>query len=302
MRMSCNGCRILRKGCSENCSIRPCLQWIKSPESQANATVFLAKFYGRAGLMNLINAGPEHLRPAIFRSLLYEACGRIVNPIYGSVGLLWSGSWQLCQAAVEAVLKGQPITSITSEAAADGHGPPLKAYDIRHVSKDENSAASNEPKQAKTRYRFKRSVVKPKPSKVGSGSGSGADDSAKPSCAGCCADEFNRSTSHESSLSHQSEAAANVDGESKETESMVSSETAEAELLFRPEPESARKRSEPVQDGELALELTLGLEPQSRAHHVVPVKKRRIDAYGLGGRSSADDGGCKMELGLDLVA
>jgi hypothetical protein len=63
MRMSCNGCRVLRKGCSENCSIRPCLQWIKSPESQANATVFLAKFYGRAGLMNLINAGPEHLRP-----------------------------------------------------------------------------------------------------------------------------------------------------------------------------------------------------------------------------------------------
>lgn len=63
MRMSCNGCRVLRKGCSENCSIRPCLQWIKNPESQANATVFLAKFYGRAGLMNLVNAGPEHLRP-----------------------------------------------------------------------------------------------------------------------------------------------------------------------------------------------------------------------------------------------
>lgn len=61
--MSCNGCRVLRKGCSETCSIRPCLQWIKSPDSQANATVFLAKFYGRAGLMNLINAGPDHLRP-----------------------------------------------------------------------------------------------------------------------------------------------------------------------------------------------------------------------------------------------
>ena len=63
MRMSCNGCRVLRKGCGENCSIRPCLQWIKSPESQANATVFLAKFYGRAGLMNLINAVPDHLQP-----------------------------------------------------------------------------------------------------------------------------------------------------------------------------------------------------------------------------------------------
>ncbi|XP_074573434.1 LOB domain-containing protein 40-like [Curcuma longa] len=89
MRMSCNGCRVLRKGCGDACSIRPCLQWIKSPDAQANATVFLAKFYGRAGLMNLIGAAPDHLRPAVFRSLLYEACGRIVNPIYGSVGLLW---------------------------------------------------------------------------------------------------------------------------------------------------------------------------------------------------------------------
>lgn len=63
MRMSCNGCRVLRKGCSEDCTIRPCLQWIKTPESQAHATLFLAKFYGRAGLVNLINAGPQHLRP-----------------------------------------------------------------------------------------------------------------------------------------------------------------------------------------------------------------------------------------------
>lgn len=62
MRMSCNGCRVLRKGCSENCSIRPCLKWISDPEAQGNATVFLAKFYGRAGLMNLINEGPENLR------------------------------------------------------------------------------------------------------------------------------------------------------------------------------------------------------------------------------------------------
>ncbi|RCV26753.1 hypothetical protein SETIT_5G271800v2 [Setaria italica] len=91
MRMSCNGCRVLRKGCSDTCTctIRPCLQWIKTPEAQANATVFLAKFYGRAGLLNLLAAAPaDHLRPVVFRSLLYEACGRIVNPVYGSVSLL----------------------------------------------------------------------------------------------------------------------------------------------------------------------------------------------------------------------
>ncbi|KAJ4874573.1 LOB domain-containing protein 42 [Raphanus sativus] len=91
MRISCNGCRVLRKGCNQDCTIRPCLQWIKSADSQANATLFLAKFYGRAGLLNLIESGPDHLRPAIFRSLLYEACGRIVNPVDGSVGLMWSG-------------------------------------------------------------------------------------------------------------------------------------------------------------------------------------------------------------------
>ncbi|XP_050380329.1 LOB domain-containing protein 41-like [Argentina anserina] len=298
MRMSCNGCRILRKGCSENCSIRPCLQWIKSPESQANATVFLAKFYGRAGLMNLINAGPEHLRPAIFRSLLYEACGRIVNPIYGSVGLLWSGSWQLCQTAVENVLRGQPITPITSEAAANGHGPPLKAYDIRHVSKskDENSAASNDPQKAKTRYRFRRSsAAKAKNNKTASGEVAAVKLEAKPHWT---RDELNRSTSHDSSLSHQSE-AANVDCDTKETESMISSETAEATLLFRVERESsAHKRLSPVQESELGLDLTLGLESSSRAPRVVPVKKRRVDISGFCGGSSSGDGACKMELGL----
>ncbi|GKV16812.1 hypothetical protein SLEP1_g27394 [Rubroshorea leprosula] len=283
MRMSCNGCRVLRKGCSENCSIRPCLQWIKSPESQANATVFLAKFYGRAGLMNLINAGPEHLRPAIFRSLLYEACGRIVNPIYGSVGLLWSGNWQLCQAAVEAVLKGAPITPIASEAAANGQGPPLKAYDIRHVSKDENSAASNDHNQVKTRCRVKR-AVKQKAHKP-------VDDSV----------ELNRSTSHESSLSHQSDVAA-VDGDSKETDSMISVETGEASLLFPAEPEFGTKPKERARDEaevEVGLELTLGLEPVAlRADHVVvPVKKRRVEGYG-----TREDGRCKVELGLDYPA
>ncbi|KAL1208783.1 LOB domain-containing protein 40 [Cardamine amara subsp. amara] len=172
MRMSCNGCRVLRKGCSENCSIRPCLQWIKSAESQANATVFLAKLYGRAGLMNLLNAGPDHLRPAIFRSLLYEACGRIVNPIYGSVGLLWSGNWHLCQAAVEAVMRGSPVTPIACDAAVTGQAPPFnnKLCDIRHVSsKDENVKRSR--------------------------------------CA-CKEERKGRSLSHESSLSHQSLASS----------------------------------------------------------------------------------------------
>ncbi|KAG0611820.1 hypothetical protein M758_7G167100 [Ceratodon purpureus] len=104
--MSCNGCRVLRKGCSDTCILRPCLQWIESSDAQGHATVFVAKFFGRAGLMGFISAVPETQRPALFQSLLYEACGRTVNPVFGAVGLLWSGNWQACQAAVDTVLKG----------------------------------------------------------------------------------------------------------------------------------------------------------------------------------------------------
>ncbi|WOK93468.1 LOB domain-containing protein 40-like [Canna indica] len=160
MRMSCNGCRILRKGCSEGCTIRPCLQWIKSPDGQSNATVFLAKFYSRAGLINLINAGPDHLRPGKFPFTtcyipvsVVRGLWRIVNPTYGSVGLLWSGNWQLCQAAVEAVLKGALITKISSDSTAAALVPAFKTYDIRHVAK--NSGDLHRV-AAKSRTKFKR--------------------------------------------------------------------------------------------------------------------------------------------------
>ncbi|XP_024384915.1 LOB domain-containing protein 41 [Physcomitrium patens] len=104
--MSCDGCRVLRKGCSDTCILRHCLQWIESADAQGHATVFVAKFFGRAGLMGFISAVHETERPALFQSLLYEACGRTVNPVFGAVGLLSGGNWQACQTAVETVLKG----------------------------------------------------------------------------------------------------------------------------------------------------------------------------------------------------
>jgi hypothetical protein len=60
-RMSCNGCRVLCKGCSDTCILRPCLQWIESPEAQGHATVFVAKFFGHAGLMAFISAWSQAL-------------------------------------------------------------------------------------------------------------------------------------------------------------------------------------------------------------------------------------------------
>ncbi|XP_060194216.1 LOB domain-containing protein 41-like [Lycium barbarum] len=278
MRMSCNGCRVLRKGCSESCSIRPCLQWIKTPESQSNATVFLAKFYGRAGLMNLINAGPDHLRPGIFRSLLYEACGRIVNPIYGSVGMLWSGNWQLCQNAVEAVLKGAPITPIASEVAVNNNGPPLKLpYDIRHINKDDDSTKSSDLHRVRTRCRFKRSAAKTKETKKAMTkanlvcSGSGTDESAH------IHEKVNGSMSHESSLSHQN----TVECDSREIESLHTVEMAEAE-----------------DSGEIELELTLGFAPFATDHAITKETKRSEAFHHL----IDTVGECKMELRLHCQA
>lgn len=255
--MSCNGCRVLRKGCSETCSIRPCLQWIKNPESQANATVFLAKFYGRAGLMNLINAGPEHLRPDIFRSLLYEACGRIVNPIYGSVGLLWSGSWQLCQSAVESVLKGLPIVSIPSETVASTPAPPLKGYDIRHVSKESGGFPAELHKVGKCRTRFKRSGADPKTRSVALAQAATTPAPASPESSGMHWCYAAPAWSHESA------------GSRPENESMFSVETVEASHVSQGEPNLS-------EEGEIGLQLTLGLEPMSHRRDDRSPSQRRF--------------------------
>lgn len=115
----------MRKGCSDSCVLRPCLQWIESPEAQGHATVFVAKFFGRAGLLSFITAVPDPQRPALFQSLLFEAAGRTINPVNGAVGLLWTGNWNLCQSAVETVLRGgslRPLPELTGEVSPDEHG------------------------------------------------------------------------------------------------------------------------------------------------------------------------------------
>lgn len=61
-----------------------------------------------------------------------------MNPVDGSVGLMWSGNWAQCQAAVDAVLNGLPITNTPLPSASASHQiiPPHRTYDIRHVAKD----------------------------------------------------------------------------------------------------------------------------------------------------------------------
>ncbi|CAJ1951901.1 unnamed protein product [Sphenostylis stenocarpa] len=161
MRFSCNGCRVLRRGCTVECPIRTSLQWIDCPHSQSNATLFLAKFYGRQGLLTLLTNAPSQLQPAVFKSLLYEACGRMVNPVFGSTGLLSTGNWHLCEAAAKAVLSGAPI----QQAPLDGVASlQLEACDIRHVAKSHKSCGSEALHRVKSRTsKFKRRAAKLKP-------------------------------------------------------------------------------------------------------------------------------------------
>jgi len=59
---------------------------------------------------------------ALFQSLLYEAAGRTINPVHGAVGLLGTGNWHLCQAAVDTVLRGGAIAPLPELGGGRGDG------------------------------------------------------------------------------------------------------------------------------------------------------------------------------------
>lgn len=184
-----------------------------------------------------------------------------MNPIYGSVGLLWSGEWAKCQAAVEAVLAGMPIPGIDGQASGgdgDGGGAldpkiPLKSCDIRHVAKDPDADQSDQKlnQVAKTRNRFKRTSAKHRNLVIGSespefgataaGGGGGSNNAA----------DFRRflNPGHEFWRTCPQGNINGTVGEDRET-SLFSVETVEASLAGRAEPGLA-------DDGKVGLELTL---------------------------------------------
>ena len=98
--------------------------------------------------------------------LLGLVSGRIVNPILGQPDYSLPEAGTSAKLTVEAVLRGAPITPVSSESAFDGVSPLLKACDIRHVAKIGNSSVSDQLHKVKLRNQFKRSAAKPKQRKV----------------------------------------------------------------------------------------------------------------------------------------
>lgn len=211
---------------------------------------------------------------AVFRSLLYEACGRIVNPIYGSVGLLWSGSWPMVEAAVEAVLKGAPIVSIPSETAAAAPGPH-PTYDIRHVSKTSPDTELHKVNKT-TRTRFKRTA---KSSKVNSSPPPQAEN--------------------EPELTHDSSDPNLIEPVCSEAQREASVDTVEAAShVSQGEPGPA------VDCEEMGLDLTLGFGIESTRRDAGQVQSEPSNRCELSsGESSGESTGlCLLGLALQLSA
>ncbi|GLT96811.1 hypothetical protein SLE2022_144090 [Rubroshorea leprosula] len=169
--MSCNGCSVLRKGCSESCILRPYLQWIDSAEAQGHATVFVAKFFGHFGLISFISVVPESQRPALFQSLLFEACRRMVNLVNGAVGLLWTGNWHVCQVAVETILLGGtlwPLSELTVSPLASDETLEATWTDTRKLQEtmnlNSNFRFTNSRSKVSPKRKMEEEFKKPPPS------------------------------------------------------------------------------------------------------------------------------------------
>lgn len=171
----------------------------------------------------------------------------MVNPIHGAIGLLWTGSWQLCQAAVDAVLKGRPIAQIPVDSSAGAPIPPLqKAFSssIRHVSKEDAAVKEINKVNKDSRTPFKRSVkrrlLSPK--------------------------DFYILTRPQSSTSGGSDRNSTDDDDCRENEAMLSVETVEGSLVTCHETERGKVGREAAEDSDVELELTLGFEPAHHSH------------------------------------
>ncbi|VAH94286.1 unnamed protein product [Triticum turgidum subsp. durum] len=148
--MSCNGCRVLRKGCSDACVLRPSIEWIDGAQPQANATVFVAKFFGlygnvgtNTGSSSSLHSSPENSTsaPARKRSKNSPGCGAVGGQqqvkLPGPGPVLQSCELDLCLTPLSSPLAGgrrggasdeYSTTTCCEEAsgdAAEAGAPPL---------------------------------------------------------------------------------------------------------------------------------------------------------------------------------
>lgn len=89
-----------------------------------------------------------------------------MNPVNGAVGLLWTGNWNVCQAAVETVLRGGTLRAMPElvNAGGGGGGGGLTAQASDDTSEAEVACTDmwklQDPNQNSTNCRFSNSRSK----------------------------------------------------------------------------------------------------------------------------------------------
>ena len=86
-----------------------------------------------------------------FRSLLFEACGRLVNPVDDVVGMLGRGKFEVCKKAVDMVLAGGTVTPIPYTP----HQPPTLTLSLGPITTNPSSGSSSNNDEKKTFDLFK---------------------------------------------------------------------------------------------------------------------------------------------------
>lgn len=97
----------------------------------------------------------------MFRSLLYEACGRTINPVSGAIGLMWTGNWDLCQAAADAVLRGDSLRSLSAVPAAFTDRDMAGLYGNVGTNTGSSSSLHSSPENSSSAPARKRSKNNP---------------------------------------------------------------------------------------------------------------------------------------------
>ena len=176
------------------------------------------------------------------------------------MGLLWEGKWNLCQAAVEAVLKGAPLPKIPSSSLST---PPfIQSYDIRHVGKN-NDDLHKEDKANDIRNVSKKNQDLHRVNKVNRPQFKRSAQPPKFNQAAARSEEPNAShSSGTEDLSEQTSVTTSFDMESGE-------------------------------EGEVELELTLGFEPVHRDARSSCGKRRSVER-------DCESGGVDLGLDLLL--
>ncbi|KAI4324046.1 hypothetical protein L6164_023613 [Bauhinia variegata] len=123
----CAACRSQRRRCPSDCIFSPYF-----PANDPQRFAYVHRIYGGSNVGKMLQQIPNHLRPQAADTLYFEAQCRILDPIYGCVGIISQLHQQIQNAESElAKIQVKIIfhTSQTPQVEAESNFNPLPDQD-----------------------------------------------------------------------------------------------------------------------------------------------------------------------------